>query len=367
MSETEDIKSALRHKSSGPKKPSKLDLLSTGSTMLNLACSGQVHGGFAKGQYILLVGDTDSGKTWLSLTCLAEASINPEFDDYRLIHDNAEHGALMDMGYFFGDRLVKRLEPPRMDKDGDPIHSRTIEEFYYNVDDALKDGRPFIWVLDSVDVLSSDPEEKKFQENKAATRKGKDPKGSYGDAKAKINAANLRKVVGGLERSGSILVIINQTRDNLDPGLFAPKKTRSGGWALEFYSHLVLWSSVGGQLKRTVRGKDLQVGVISRVRVKRSRMTGRKRVVDVPIYHSCGIDDVGSCVSYLVNEGTWKSKAGVVEVKGLGPTYKAKTEEVIRSIGKDHHLVADLRQLVADTWNEIESACKVERRNPYTS
>jgi len=76
----DDVKIGLRKKQ---KKESISDsnLLSTGSTLLNLACSGRVNGGFLKGFYYFIVGDSKSGKTFLSLTCLAEASINKDFDD----------------------------------------------------------------------------------------------------------------------------------------------------------------------------------------------------------------------------------------------------------------------------------------------
>ena len=363
MTNIDDVKAAMKSKTK-KRTTKKSDLLSTGSTLLNLACSGDIHGGFAKGHCILFVGDTDSGKTWLTLTCLAEATINPEFKDHRLIFDNAENGALMDLAYYFGDSLAERIEAPNVDADGVPCSSDTTEEFYYNVDDALKDGRPFIYVLDSIDVLSSDQEGKKFSENKGLSRKGKDPKGSYGDGKAKINASNLRKVVGDLEKSDSILVIINQTRDNIDAAPFTPKKTRSGGWALEFYSHLVLWSSAAGQLKKSVNKKDRQIGVKSNVRVKRSRLTGKKRSVVVPIYHSFGIDDVGSCVDFLCTEGRWKCTKGVIEVTGLGPTYKASTAKVIETIEEDD-LMGDLKLLVKETWDDVESKCVVKRKNKY--
>ena len=339
------------------------DLLSSGSTLLNCGCSGKHQGAFAKGHYTLLVGDTDSGKTWFSLTLLAEATINPAFDKYRLIHDNAERGALMDIAYYFGTKLKQRMEPPCWDGD-DPVYSRTQEEFYYNVDDAIRKGVPFIYVLDSVDVLTSAAEEKKFSENKTAYRKGKEGKGSYGDGKAKTNSSNLRKVVSDLAKTGSILVIINQTRDNINAGPFEQQKTRSGGWALEFYASLQLWCSVKTQIKKTVKGKPRQVGVISRVKVKRSRITGKKHVIEVPIYHGVGIDDVGSCVDYLVSEGKWKNTKGVITVTGLGPTWKADREDVISTI-EEKGLEEDLRELVGSTWSEIEELCKVSRKRRY--
>jgi hypothetical protein len=282
-----------------------------------------------------------------------------------LIFDDAENGALMDLERFFGKEAAERIEPPKME-DGEPHFSDTAEEFYYHVDDALQDGRPFIYVLDSIDVLTSEASDDKFEKNKKAHEGGKDAKGSYGDGKAKINSENLRKIVGDLEESDSILIIINQTRDNLDPMPFTPKKGRSGGWALEFYSHVVLWASVAGQIKRSVKGKPRQIGVNSKVKVKRSRITGRQREAEIPIYHSFGIDDVGSCVNFLVDEGVFKKakKGGMITVTGLGPEFKGQMDNVVSKIEKDGS-EDDLRALVAETWEEIEDACKVERKSRY--
>jgi len=91
---TDDVKKMLMQRHKKEVLTAK-DYLSTGSTLLNLACTGFPERGFIKGHYYFIVGDSTSGKTWLSLTCLAEASINPNFKNYRFIYDNAEDGALM--------------------------------------------------------------------------------------------------------------------------------------------------------------------------------------------------------------------------------------------------------------------------------
>ncbi len=360
MTDIEEIKKGLRETHHEEVIKSS-DLLSTGSALGNLACTGRVEGGFVKGYYHFMVGDSDSGKTFLSLSCFAEASINPNFDDYRLIYDGGEHGALMDIRKFFGSKVVDRLEPPRIDKDG-PIYSRTAEEFYYHVDDALKKGKPFIYVEDSMDSLSSDAESVKFEESKKAYRAGKSTAGSYGDNKAKINSANLRKLIGPLKESKSILIILNQTRDNLGFGF--EKKTRSGGRALRFYAALELWSSVKGTLDRTVKGKKRQIGIRCKIDVKRSRFTGRKRSVEIPIYHSYGIDDVGSCVDYLVEEGRWEKKDNKIVCNGLGPDFEGKRDKVIHII-EDKELEEDLHELVQERWDLIEELSAIKRKKRY--
>lgn len=351
--------SLLRKRIKIPRAPDQF--LSTGSTLLNLACTGNPSGGFLKGHYFFLVGDSVSGKTFLSLTCLAEAAKNPVFQDYRFIHDNVEGGALMDLKRFFGQSVVERLEPPEI-KAGHPVCSHTVEEFYYHLDDAFKVKKPFIYVLDSQDSLSSEAEGAKFTEHKDAHRKGRDTAGSYGDNKAKTHSGNIRKLLGPLQDTGSILLVLNQTRDSFD--LFE-KSTYSGGRALRFYATLQMWSSQAGQIKREYRGKSRQLGINCRIRIRKNRITGREPTVTIPIYHSVGIDDVGSCVDYLVDEKVWKKdRAGVIEVTGLGPAFEKRREALIQQI-EEGEMEDDLRMMVAETWQEIEKACEVKRKARY--
>jgi RecA/RadA recombinase len=354
------VKEGLRQKHQREKYDLK-EGLSTGSTILNLACTGDPNAGFLKGHYHFVVGDSVSGKTFLSLTCLAEASIKPTFDDYRFIYDGGEGGALMNIKRFFGRGVADRLEPPALGDDELPVYSETVEEFYYHVDDAIEANKPFIYIQDSMDSLSSDAEASKFEERKKAHREGKDTSGAYGDNKAKINSAYLRKVIGPLRDTGSILIVINQTRDSFD--MFT-RKTRSGGHALKFYATLELWSSVAGKIERQVRGKKRQLGIKCKIAVKKNRVTGRERTIVIPIYHSHGIDNTGSCIDYLIEEGFWKERRGVIEVEGLGPTFKAKREKLVQKI-EGEGLEEDVAELVGQVWNDVEKACEVKRKRRY--
>lgn len=335
------------------------DFLSTGSTLLNLACSDRLTGGFAKGKYYFIVGDSASGKTFLSLTCLAEASINRNFDNYRFIFDNAEGGALMNIGKFFGSDVASRLEAPRV-MEGQPVCSKTVEEFYYNVADAFKDGRPFIYILDSMDSLSCTDEQDKFKERKTAFEKGKEAAGTYNVGKSKENSSSLRTVLTPLQQSGSILIIISQTRDNLGFGF--EKKTRSGGNALRFYATIELWSSIVGKINKTVRGKDRQLGIKCKIQVKKNRITGRERTIMVPIYYSVGIDDIGSCVDYLIEEEHWTTDK--VNITAPEFKYKGSREKFIRLV-EEQGMEGDLRDIVGEVWVSIEAACQVNRKKRY--
>lgn len=331
--------------------------LSTGCSLLNIAISDDPNGGLLPGKYYFLVGDSASGKTFLSMTCFAEAMLNPAFQHYRLILDNVEDGALMDVGRFFGSKVADRVESPGAKGQ----HSETIEDFYYHLDDAIKTGKPFIYVLDSMDSLTSEDEDAKFSKVKEAARAGKESTGSYGDGKAKKNSAGIRRALRGLRKTGSILIVICQTRDNLGGGgPWAPKKTRSGGRALRFYATVELWTSKAGGITKTVNGKARKIGDTIKVKVEKNRITGKLHEIETAIYPSIGIDDVGSCVDYLVAEKWWKKKGQLIHAKEIGST--ASRDKLIKLCETKRK---KLLRAVKSCWRKVQDTCQVERKRRY--
>jgi len=350
------------------------DLLSTGSTLLNLACTGDPSGGFLCGKYYFLVGDSASGKTFLSMTCFAEATINPRFKQHRLIYDNIEDGMLMDLDTLFNEEVADRVEPPSRNGDT-PVYSDTIESFYYHLDDAIDDGRPFIYVLDSMDALDSEAADKKFGLNKKAFRKKqarqrgeasegeKEEKvaGSYGDGKAKKNSEGMRKAMKGLRKTGSILIVLSQTRDDIG-AQYAGTKTRAGGRALRFYATTEIWSSVAMQLKKNVNDIERKVGVRVKLAVRKNRITGKLADVETDIYPSFGIDDLGTCVDYLVEEGWWPQPKQTINAKELG--IEATRDKLIRVIEK-RGAEKQVQAICGACWKAVDDACALKRKNRY--
>jgi RecA/RadA recombinase len=342
---------------------SKRLAVSTGSTLLNLACSGRYDVGFVSGCYYFIVGDSTSGKTWISLSCFAEAARRKEFDNYRLIYDNVEDGVLFDVGAYFGRKVAERMEPPSVDEDGQPVYSTTVESFYAHLMDALDKKQPFIYVLDSQDALDSIAARDRFEDNRKALKLGKDLAASYGDGKAKYHSEHIRTVLSGIRDTGSILIIIGQTRDNLGFGF--EKRVRSGGRALRFYAQLEIWTSVAEKIKRQVRGKQRTIGIKCLAEVKKNRLTGRvgkDRAVLIPIFYGYGIDDVGSVVEFLVNEGCWKKHRGVIQAPEFD--FEGNEEELIQKI-QQRNLYKKLFDTVQSLWDELEEACRIQRIPRY--
>jgi recombination protein RecA len=248
------------------------------------------------------------------------------------------------------------------------VYSATAEDFYYHLDDAHAAGKPFIYVLDSMDALDTRYADKKFHEAKTAARRGTAAKGDYGDGKAKINSTRIRSVVTKLRATGSILVVLSQTRDNIDAGLFEEQQTHAGGRALKFYATVQLWSSVAGRIKRTVRKREVVVGVRVRVRVRKNRITGRERSVEFPIYYDTGIDDIGGMVDWLTTWGYWPvNKSGDINAAAYGDVYAGRPwdrESLIKWV-EEEGLRTELEDTVAAAWADVEARVAVQRRSKY--
>lgn len=362
MVTTKAIKKKLKAKEKKPVAITEDMLLSTGSTTLNCACTGNPKGGLVKGHYYLVVGTSASGKTVMVLSMLAEAAQNVNFDNYELIYDPIEGGALFNMRTFFGRKLARRLTTPARGV------SETVEDVYFNIDDAYlnweKTGRPFIYIVDSMDGLTTKDDESHFQKTKTAKRAGTEAKGSYGATKAKFNSTSLRRLMTPLKKSGSILVIICQTRASFS--MFA-SETRSGGHSLKFYATLEIWLKRFKRLTKTFRGQKVPIGNISKMQVKKNRVKGKDRSVLVPIYDQFkggggGIDDVGACVDYLVKWKHWKKAGGKITAPEFD--FVGTRDKLISAIDFDD-ASEKLQTLVGVVWNDIENECAVARKPRY--
>lgn len=332
------------------------DYLSTGSTQLNLACSNRTNGGVPKGAILHLVGDSDSGKTVVGMGMFAEASRSKAFDDHELLFFNAEDGALMDWVKFFGKKAVSRIRE---------LKPRTLEEFYYLLDDYVQKKQPFVALLDSMDTLPPKAWLKKFAAAKGAARKEVEESGDFGTQKAKVNSENLRNLKLIMPRLGSILTIISQTRDNLG-ARFGDKKSVSGGKVLKFFAALQVWMVSIKTIQKTVRKKPRNVGILSIANVKKNHVTGNKRSILVSILNEIGVDDVGDCIDYLVDEGHWKRKKGKPPGIAAPEMFDSplSRSKLIRAIEHDD-MEDELRKLVKAVWTEIEEGCVTGRKKRY--
>lgn len=353
-------RSRQRDKKIKQMEPEEL-LLPSGCTLFNCACSGSPFGAYPPGRVINIIGDSSAGKTILTYTGLAEMAHNKIFDEYRLIVDQAEYGEDFDREKLFGRSFNQRVEPPNklVSEDGEPIYSETIQDFQMNVMSALENPRPFVYLLDSFDALDSEGERKKIEDKHKKWKKGtKDDTGSYGGEKPKKASELLRQIRGKIKHTKSVLIIISQVRDSLNAGLFSPKKTRSGGKALKFYSWYEIWLYLGKKIK----AKDTMVGVNTIASWSKNRQTGKLRQVEYPIYYDLGIDDITANIMYLIKTGFIKKNGKTLHVPEIN--FNGGTNELVRHIEKNN-LERKIQEMVGTAWNEFEDSLKLNRKKRF--
>lgn len=335
------------------------DMLSTGLTVLNLQLSGYTSVGLPKGCIAHYAGDSDSGKTVAALSVLAEAANNPHFDGYDLRFWNAEDGAQMDRDLFYGKKMRKRLIE---------TVPEYLDEFYLEVLDTLTAGkRPFVGVVDSMDVLIPKAWEKKVAKDRKAL-KGEETSGDFGAAKAKMNSEYLRKIRTRCNKTGSILILISQVRDNLNAGPFGDKRSISGGRAYKYYSVAQIITSTKSTLTKEVLGKTRSFGIQAQIEVKKNHINGNKGRVYGMIVNDMGLDDVGSNIEYLINEGHWSS-SNKQEGKGkvTCPEFsdKAIPRDKLAHLIESQNEEKKLRGLVRKVYIQIQESLKTNRKTRY--
>lgn len=322
-------------------------LIGSGSTLFNLACSDKLEGAFCVGKIVNIIGDPSSGKTLMALSIFAEVSSSNDLQNYQLVYDDAECANEFDVEQLFGEKTAKRIKT---------ISSNTIQDFYVNVKKFLDKKKPFIYILDSLDALTSDEELEHMKSIQNAHIAGKTPKGTYDLSKQKFISKILRDIVHSIKDTQSLLVIISQTRDNISPISFEPK-IRSGGKALRFYCSHEIWLAV----KQKIKKSNLTIGVRIKAKITKNKLTGKLREVEFPILYDYGIDDLRSCIEYLVENNVWKESKGII-TEGI---YKGTISKVIKMIETENQ-EKQIQSLVQDTWMKIEESIRTNRKPKYS-
>ena len=94
----------------------------------------------------------------------------------------------------------------------------------------------------------------------------------------------------------------------------------------------------------------------------KNHLTGKLGQIEVPIYNTSGIDDLGSCITFLTEEGVWKKNKGIIDAEELD--FRGKENDLIEHI-EENDLEGRLRKVVARTWKDIQRQCKVTRKGRY--
>ena len=330
------------------KRGKKLDLLPTGSTLLNLACADSPFGGYSMGSIVNLVSDSDVGKSILAMTTLADIASKKAYDHYRLIYLAVEP-LNFDIEKLFGKKLLDRIEI---------LSYETIEEFYVNFMKWNSERRSFVCVLDSYDALSVKEE---VEKGKAASKRKAGPTkddnmAGYDQAKkTKQLKTLLRFAKTDLPKSKSLLIVISQVIMNMEQGLFKAKYIVTGGQPVKHFPMHRIWLKP----MKAITVRERAIGRYVLAEVFKNHLTGKRREVIFPIFYDYGVDDITSCVTFLADEKYWKDGKDGIVCPELNCTGTIK--EIVKHI-EDHNQYQELYRAVTKQWNEIEEALKLDRK-----
>lgn len=315
-----------------------LEFVSSGCTLLDQVLGG----GYALGRMSNLIGDKSTGKTLLAIE--ACANFARQYEDGRLRYLEAE--SAFDKGYAAAlgmpvDRVEFVGDAQMVDKKGNS--DRTVEFWYEDLRRFMADlkGRPGLYVVDSLDALSDRAELERDISD-----------GSYGGAKPKKIGELFRRLVGEIEKSRVLLLVISQIRDKIGV-TFGETKMRAGGRAMDFYATHCLWLAQIETLKKTVAKIDRPIGVTIRAKCKKNKIGLPFRECDFPLLFGYGIDDLTAGVEWLLDSGREELLADLDLTKA---GYKLRLGSLRNKGGQE---VRDLRKalnaLVVREWATVEA------------
>ena len=181
-------------------------------------------------------------------------------------------------------------------------------------------------------------------------------KGGYKTEKAKLAGEILRTTCRDLKDMEALLIVISQTRDDITSKF--KRKTRTGGWALKFFSCHEMWLAI----IRPYRKKDREIGIDTRARVSKNKITGKVRNVSFPIYYDYGVDDIKANVEFLVEENIFELQKQTIIMDEFN--IKGTIDTVCKAI-EAKRLEKPLQEMVGGCWQAIEEDLKLGRRKKY--
>ncbi len=292
----------------GDKEVEAIPTISTGSLGLDIALG---IGGLPTGRIIEIYGPESSGKTTLTLQAIAECQKSGGTAAFV----DAEHA----LDPIYAQALGVNLDELIVSQPD------TGEQALEIVDMLTRSGAVDLVVVDSVAALTPKAE----------------IDGDMGDShmglQARLMSQALRKITGGVNRTNTTVIFINQIRMKIGV-MFGNPETTTGGNALKFYASVRLDIRRIGSIKE---GDEI-VGNETRVKVVKNKVAPPFKQTEFVIAFGKGTDHLGEVIDLGVKQGlidkagSWYSYQGnkIGQGKANVGRYLAENPDIAEEVEK---------------------------------
>lgn len=298
--------------------PQRTDIEAIPTGALNLDVALGI-GGLPRGRVVEIYGPESSGKTTLSLHCIAEAQ---KMGGIAAFID-AEHA--LDVHY--AKNLGVDIENLVLSQPD------TGEQALAIVESLVRSNAVDIIVVDSVAALVPRAE----------------IEGDMGDSHvgllARLMSQAMRKLTAIMSKSNTTVIFLNQLRQKIGI-MFGNPETTTGGIALKFYSSVRLDIRRKEQIKE---GENV-IGNSTQVRVVKNKVAPPFKVATFDIMYGTGISKTGTLLDTAVD-------LEIVDKAGSWYSYNGER------LGQGRENVKDYLEKNEDTLKEIEEKIRETLKN----
>lgn len=282
-----------------------IESISTGSILIDHAIG---IGGLPRGRIVEIFGPEATGKTTLALHSIAQAQQKGGICAFI----DAEHA----LDAIHAQKLGIRIDDLIISQPDYGEQALDIAEM------LVRSGALDMIVVDSVAALVP-----------KAELEG-DMGGIHMGLQARLMSQALRKLTPVVHKSKTILIFINQVRQNINAMPFASKETTTGGTALKFYASVRLEVRKIGSLKKA----EENVGNRISVKVAKNKVSAPFKKVELDLLFNEGISkeldllDAALEAKVIIQSGSWFS---------FEDTKLAQGRDQVSQYLKTHKEVAD--------------------------
>lgn len=291
-----------------------VQVVDSGSLSLDMALGG----GYPLGRIVEIYGPESSGKTTLALHAIAE------------VQQLGKAALFLDLENAFDPEYAQKLGVS-LDPNAWVFSQPDCGEDAFTILDKFV-GHPDIGIIivDSVAVMTPRAEmEGEFGETKMGLH-------------ARMMSQGLRKLVGKIKKSNTVVIFINQTREKIGV-MFGNPETTTGGNSLKFYASQRL--RVGRAAGTKDKSGELVTNLVS-VKVVKNKIAPPHRKAEFHIRFGVGIDTVTEVIEFAV-------ELGIIEKAGSFYKYNDKSiaqgvEATFTALSDDAELFEEIHAKVLE-------------------